>query len=454
MFGSGPPGYNARSLREEIAIGTRQTTSRARARILATAYACRPGSGSEDGNGWWLADQLRRFGDVWVLTPSNNRAAIESAAIESAANEAPQRGFVKFVYVDVPRWPADSTAANRWRRTHYNLWQLRILRTARRLHAEIGFDVVHHLTYGQYWSGTWIGRLGPPFVWGPVGGGESAPADLVAALPEAGQRYERHRDMARTVGRRTLPVARAARAATLVLAATDETKRAVEALRVARVEVMPTAALPDADYEALAAIRASAPQSGLRIMCVGRLEYWKGFHLAVEAFASFVAKAPDSELWIVGAGPAEGHLRELVRAHGLEDKVSLLGRLPRSEVLERLARSHVLAHPSLHDSAGWATLEAAAAGLPVVCLDLGGPALQVTPETGVKIPVDDTSAIVPAIAEAFAALAADPAHARALGAAGRARVGAHFTWDRLGDRLATLEPYRSVIQGEHVANSL
>ena len=189
-------------------------------------------------------------------------------------------------------------------------------------------------------------------------------------------------------------------------------------------------------------------------MCVGRLEYWKGFHLAVEAFASFLTKAPDSELWIIGEGPTEGQLRELVRRHDLEGHVSLFGRVPRSEVLNRLACSHVLAHPSLHDAAGWATLEAAAAGLPIVCLDLGGPALQVTPETGIKIPVDPTSAIVPAIAEAFATLAADPAHARALGAAGRARVGEHFTWNRLGDRLATLEPYRSLLQGASATDSL
>jgi glycosyltransferase involved in cell wall biosynthesis len=121
--------------------------------------------------------------------------------------------------------------------------------------------------------------------------------------------------------------------------------------------------------------------------------------------------------------------------------------------LDRLACSHVLAHPSLHDSAGWATLEAAAAGLPVVCLDLGGPALQVTRETGIKIPVDDTSAIIPAIAEAFAVLAADPAHARELGAAGRTRVGEHFTWNRLGDRLAELEPYRSLVREGDTENS-
>jgi glycosyltransferase involved in cell wall biosynthesis len=412
-------------------------------RILATAYACRPGFGSEDGNGWWLADQLRRFGDVWVMTPSHNRESIEASFRAPPAREQSERGRINFVYVDVPGWAADSKPANRWRRTHYNLWQLRIVQVARRLEREVGFDVVHHLTYGQYWSGSWMGTLGIPFVWGPVGGGESAPAALVAALPDDGRRYERNRDLARSVGRRTLPVARAARGATLALAATDETRRAIELLGARRVEVMPTGALPDGDYASLSSIRRAPAEDGFRIMCVGRLEHWKGFHLAVEAFATFAREAPDSELWIVGDGPAHAHLRELARLHRLEDKVLLLGRLPRSEVLDRLARTHALAHPSFHDSAGWATLEAAAAGLPVICLDLGGPALQVTADTGIKVSVDDAPHIVAALADGFATLAADPCHAARLGAAGRARVGAHFTWNRLGDRLATFEPYRS-----------
>ena len=410
----------------------------ARPRILATAYACRPGSGSEEGNGWWLADQLRRFGDVCVVTPSHNRAVIEAAVAESDG-----RGRLEFVYVDVPGWPTDSASANRLRRTHYNLWQLRIWAAARELHAARGFDVVHHLTYGQYWSGSWMGELEVPFVWGPVGGGESAPDELIAALSKEGQAYERRRDLARRVGRLSPPVRRSARKATVALAATPQTSAALESLGVGHIELMPTAGLPDVDFTTLSSIPRDASASALRVMCLGRLEHWKGFHFAIEAFAAFVADAPDSELWVIGDGPAAGHLRDVVRLHKLEGRVKLLGRLPRAEVLERLAASHVLAHPSLHDSAGWATLEAAASGLPVVCLDLGGPAVQVTSDTGIKVAAHNHRQVVEEIAEAFRALA-DPAHALRLGLAGRARVGANFTWSRLGDRLASFEPYRSL----------
>jgi glycosyltransferase involved in cell wall biosynthesis len=407
-------------------------------RILASAYACRPGLGSEDGNGWELTRQLRRMGDVWVITPSHNREAITAAQADGDLVD------VHFEYVDVPRWPADSPRAVRFRRTHYNLWQRKILATAKRLHASVGFDVVHHLTYAQYWSGSWMTQVGPPFVWGPVGGGESAPPAFVAAMDPAGQRYERNRDLARKVGNRYPIVARCARKAAMALSATPETRRELERLGTETISMLPPAGLPDDDYALLATLPLDRPRTPFRILCVGRLEHWKGFQLAMAAMPHLLETHPDSELWIIGEGMADDHLRAVAEQHGVSHAVTLLGGVPRAEVLERLQTCHVLAHPSYHDSAGWATMEAMAAGLPVVCLDLGGPAVQVTDQTGFVIAADSPEQAIADMGAAFVRLAEEPELATTLGAAGRARIGELFTWSRLGDRLAEIEPYRSL----------
>ena len=65
------------------------------ARILLSAYACEPDRGSEPGVGWSWAVELSRLGhQVWVLTRTDNRTAIER---KPGLN-------LNFIYYDLPRW--------------------------------------------------------------------------------------------------------------------------------------------------------------------------------------------------------------------------------------------------------------------------------------------------------------------------------------------------------------
>ena len=68
----------------------------------------------------------------------------------------------------------------------------------------------------------------------------------------------------------------------------------------------------------------------------------------------------------------------------------------------------VLVHPSLHDSGGVVCVEALAAGRPVVCLDLGGPACLVTEEAGIRVRADAPAQSIQDLSAALARLAADP----------------------------------------------
>ena len=59
---------------------------------------------------------------------------------------------------------------------HYLFWQRAVLREARRQHLRHNFDLVHHLSWGAISAPPLVWRLRIPFVWGPVGGGQIAPA--------------------------------------------------------------------------------------------------------------------------------------------------------------------------------------------------------------------------------------------------------------------------------------
>jgi glycosyltransferase involved in cell wall biosynthesis len=208
---------------------------------------------------------------------------------------------------------------------------------------------------------------------------------------------------------------------------TPESALAMKRLGCRRVQVLSEAAISQPDLDILGNFPVC--QSGpFRILSLGRLIHWKGFELSIRAFARFVGNFPDSEYWVVGDGPQRKELARLISELGIDGRVRLLGSMPRAEALEKLRECHVLAHPSLHDSGGWVCLEAMAAARPVVCLDVGGPAVQVSKETGIKVRVETLEQVVEDLSAAFSQLAANPAARSLMGFAGREHVRRYFTW--------------------------
>jgi glycosyltransferase involved in cell wall biosynthesis len=90
-------------------------------------------------------------------------------------------------------------------------------------------------------------------------------------------------------------------------------------------------------------------------------------------------------------------LKKLGRRLRVDDRIRFLGALPR-DLVRRLMResADVLVFPSLHDEGGFVVVEALAAGLPVVCLDRGGPRVL----GGNAVPASSVSATVSALARA------------------------------------------------------
>ena len=133
-------------------------------KVLISAYACEPGKGSEPGIGWNVVRQAARFHSVWVLTQEEGNKGIKDAL----ANEV--FASVQFVFLDLPAWALFWKKGRRGAQIHYYLWQLAAYFTARGLYRKVGFDLIHHVTFGRYWMPSFLGLLPVPFIWGPVGG--------------------------------------------------------------------------------------------------------------------------------------------------------------------------------------------------------------------------------------------------------------------------------------------
>ncbi|MBZ5672030.1 MAG: glycosyltransferase family 4 protein [Acidobacteriia bacterium] len=400
-------------------------------RILLSAYACEPEEGSEPGCGWNWVQQIARFHEVWAITRSNNRQPIERASGEKPLPN------VHWVYFDLPRWVRFWKKGQRGVHLYYYLWQIGAYLVGREMHRTIRFDLVHHVTLGTYWMPCFLTLLPVPVIWGPVGGGESAPRSFWRSFSLRGKVYEVWRDLARIRGHLDPFVRLTARRAAWGFATTVETERRLRALGCRRVSVLPKIALPASEIQRLRSLpfRRSSP---FRLLSVGRFLHLKAFELGLKAFAQFRREFPATEYWLIGDGPEHNRLLGLARNLGVGDKVTFWGSMPRSQVLGKLGECDVLVHPSLHESGGWVCQEAMAAGRPVVCVDLGGLALQVTEDTGIKVPATSPEQVVSDLAAAFYRLASDPELRARLSLGAMKRVEEHFNWNNKGLFMAKL----------------
>ena len=394
-------------------------------KLLLSAYACEPDRGSESGVGWHWALEIVRLGiETWVMTRANNRAPIEAGL-----RALPALPNLHFLYYDLPRW------ARWWKRGSrgiylYNLlWQWGAYRKARRIHARKSFDRVHHLTLSGIRQPSFMGNLGIPMFFGPVGGGEEAPWALRRGYGPRGWL----RDALRSLSNATLrfdPFMRATfRKAQVIYVKTPHS-----------TGVIPRRYHPKVRYQleiGCAAAAASPPEaepvvgdpSSFRILYVGRFLYLKGMHLGLPAFAELAASHESAHLTMIGAGPDEARWRQLADKLGIGARVSWVPWQTQQDLLTHYRTHDVFLFPSLHDSGGTVVLEALTHGLPVVCLDLGGPAVTADERCARIVATGGRSEreVAQAVAEALRTLADDAELRRALSEGARKRA-AELTW--------------------------
>ncbi len=179
------------------------------------------------------------------------------------------------------------------------------------------------------------------------------------------------------------------------------------------------------------AYRRRRSSCGAIIGLVGRIAPWKGQHIFLEAASRVRARFPEARFMIVGA-PLFGEHDYEQRVHqqcaelGLDEVVEFTGH--RNDVPDLISQFTILVHAStVPEPFGQVVLEGMVAGKPVVATRGGGvPEIVVDGETGILVPMGDSTAM----AEAIIRLLGDPERAQAMGEAGRQRALTEFTIDK------------------------
>lgn len=183
---------------------------------------------------------------------------------------------------------------------------------------------------------------------------------------------------------------------------------------------------------------ARPPGNALRLITVARLLERKGIQTILEACAK--PTILPVELRIVGTGPFETELREMVKAYGLEDRVRFLGFVPNEELPSHYRRSDIFVLPSETESFGLVFAEAMSCGLPIAASNVGG-----IPETvrdgidGLLCPPGDPLAL----RENILRLASSIETRKEISHSQRERILERYTWDKIAARYADV--YQAVL---------
>jgi glycosyltransferase involved in cell wall biosynthesis len=409
-----------------------------RPRALLLTYACSPDHGSEPGVGWNRAIEAARTCDTWAVCEEGRYGPPIRAYLD---RHGPIPGLT-FIFVAKPAWLARCSFLPGAGHLSYHLWQRRVYRVAKKLHDEVGFDLVHQVTFCGYREPSYLWRLGVPFIWGPVGGTQNYPWRFLGLAGFKGAIREATRSVLNWLQLRfSLQVRRAAKSAAVVLAANTT----VQGDFARALGIVPQVQLETGIRSINHAPRTST-NGPLRILWSGDLQCWKALPLLLRALAA-LPKQTEYEVRILGRGPLERSLQRLARRLGVDQRLSWMGWLPFRDALDQYAWANVLAFTSLRDTSGNVVLEALANGLPIVCLDHQGVHDMVTPECGIKVPVTRPRKVILGLSSALQQLSDDPA-LRARLADGALERAEEYLWERQGERMT--EVYAQVLSAVRV----
>ena len=367
-----------------------------RLKVLVGAYACSPSRGSEHGIGWGWAESISKYHDLWVLTGDEWRPEIEA----ELSRRPELRNRMRFFYIPRVRYlRTEKIWPPAYLYTYKHQWQKAAYEAGKSLHREVGFDIVHQVTYEGFRVPGMLWKLGPPFVWGPIGGLEQTTWALIPALGLRGAVHFAARNLWNDWDRRFSRTPRLAfdKADGAIIAATTGIQREIRRFYGRESTVICEIGLPPITREI--PVR-RLPSEPLHLL-------WCGRHIPGKALPflfSALQLLPPHLKWkltIAGDGPCSARWRRLAQAKGVSDRCEWLGQVARETVLRRMQTAHALVVTSVYDLTSTVVVEALANGLPVICPDHCGFKDAITPECGIKVPASSKRELVRGLADAI-----------------------------------------------------
>jgi len=108
------------------------------------------------------------------------------------------------------------------------------------------------------------------------------------------------------------------------------------------------------------------PDNKIVVVTCGRLGYYKGWELMIDAFKLFLVKYPNAIFYFIGNGEDQDKITQYIQSKDLEENIKLVGFLMNTEIAMYLNLADIFIMGSFTE--GWSTtlLEASCVGVPSV----------------------------------------------------------------------------------------
>jgi glycosyltransferase involved in cell wall biosynthesis len=396
--------------------------------ILVSAYGCEPLKGSEPAVGWNWVLELAKKNIVHVITRANNQEVIEKYMPKDL------EGRLFFHYYDAPDFIRKMKKKDKGLYFYYFFWQIGILKLAKSIIRQKGVDFTIHLTFGSMWMPTFLPLLNTRFIWGPIGGGESVPLSFMSVMPfkQRALQFFRYILNWSTIINPfiLLPAIRAEQ----ILARTPNTKSILPFFVKKKTKVLLETAMEESIF---AREKQNYAADEISMFVSARFISIKNIPTVIRSL-KYIQTTKKWSLTLLGSGPDENLIKSIIKSEKCEDKIRLIPFLPREEALDCITKSDIFIFPSLKEGGTWALMEAMAMGVPVVCVNWAGMAVETDESSAIRLEVTSPKVMEREMGEAITRLINSQELRERIGVAGRMRIKEVFNWQAKADFIEDL----------------
>ena len=392
--------------------------------ILLSAFSCLPDRGSEPGVGWNWALQAAKTQNVYLLTRTKCKKKIEPKIPKEL------RENLHFVYCD-----SSSKLREKSIYLEYIHWQWKAYKFAKELCKKVKFDYVVHLTFGNLFLPMWMHKLGVPFIWGPLGGGERVDKrfyknfSFKERLPHIIKDF-----MVKTVSINPF-VIEPAKKAKLIIARTEDTKNVFPKRFHNKINLKLETCLDSSEIEKLEKYSTEEKFNDGRVHLIvtGRLIAFKNNLILIDVMKELKKQEKNVVLHIVGEGNQKNMIIDKIKKCQLNNSVIMHGQLSREETLKLVKMSDIFVFPSLREGGSWSLMEGMLLGKPIVCLDTSGMHIITNDSCAIRIKCNSTDELINKFQEALIHLIKNPEIANMMGECAKNRILSNFNWKNICD---------------------